>query len=414
MTDTSSPSELSRRSLLAGLAAAPIVTAATEQSLAQTVEPRWSPQQAQAALKDAKGTKLVLLGTAAGPVPGRSREMTSHVMLSNGSAYVLDCGMGVTNQFARTGIPFSVLKSIFITHHHADHNIEYGPLLIVGWIQGLPLDVRAFGPPPLRQMTDDFMRAYKQTVDFWAEDFHMKPLTSVNVQEISAAGPVTEDDNVKVSAILVEHPPVKPALAYRFDFKDRSIAFSGDTAPLEEVAKMAEGADVLVHETMYVPAVEKYIKGQIAQGRPVKFEAFMAHMKADHTPSEDVGRIAQRGGRQNACALAPYPGDRQHQRRHLARAGGEIFQGRDHCRQGSDGRVNWSKARMSALGQKQTCAAQKVMSALPPKADMCSALAHVRFVPIADMCSAKGHVCFSPESGRVPYNFRCPHWAVVG
>ena len=28
---------------------------------------------------------------------------------------------------------------------------------------------------------------------------------------------------------------------------------------------------------------------------------------------------------------------------------------------------------MSALGQKQTCAAQKVMSALPPKADMCGA-----------------------------------------
>jgi ribonuclease BN (tRNA processing enzyme) len=93
----------------------------------------------------------VLLGTAAGPVPGRSRQMTSHVMLINGVAYVLDCGMGVTNQYARTGIPFHALKSIFVTHHHADHNIEYGPLLIVGWIQGLPLDVRAFGPPPLRR-----------------------------------------------------------------------------------------------------------------------------------------------------------------------------------------------------------------------------------------------------------------------
>ena len=43
---------------------------------------------------------------------------------------------------------------------------------------------------------------------------------------------------------------------------------------------------------------------------------------------------------------------------------------------------------MSALGQKQTCAAQKVMSALPPKADMCGALGHVRFVPIADSCAA--------------------------
>ena len=40
---------------------------------------------------------------------------------------------------------------------------------------------------------------------------------------------------------------------------------------------------------------------------------------------------------------------------------------------------------MFALGQKQTCAAQNVMSALPPKADMCSALGDVRFVPIADI-----------------------------
>ena len=43
---------------------------------------------------------------------------------------------------------------------------------------------------------------------------------------------------------------------------------------------------------------------------------------------------------------------------------------------------------MSASGQKQTCAAQKIKSALPPKADMCGALAHVRYVPIADISFA--------------------------
>ena len=42
----------------------------------------------------------------------------------------------------------------------------------------------------------------------------------------------------------------------------------------------------------------------------------------------------------------------------------------------------WSNTEMSALGQKQTCAAQKSMSALPPKADMCSATRHVCFVPM--------------------------------
>ena len=40
---------------------------------------------------------------------------------------------------------------------------------------------------------------------------------------------------------------------------------------------------------------------------------------------------------------------------------------------------------MSALGQKQTFAVQLGMSALPLKADMCSATRHVRFVPIADI-----------------------------
>lgn len=127
-------------------------------------------EQAQVALKDAKQTKLVLLGTGDRPQPGRTRHMTSHVMLSNGAAYVLDCGLGVTNQFARTGIPFGKLRSIFITHHHPDHNNEYGPLLVAGRVQGLPLNVRVFGPPPLKQVTEDLLRAYKTTIDFWAED----------------------------------------------------------------------------------------------------------------------------------------------------------------------------------------------------------------------------------------------------
>ena len=47
-----------------------------------------------------------------------------------------------------------------------------------------------------------------------------------------------------------------------------------------------------------------------------------------------------------------------------------------------------SREAMSALGQKQTCAVQNAMSALPPKADMCGACRYVRFVPKADLCTA--------------------------
>jgi len=47
---------------------------------------------------------------------------------------------------------------------------------------------------------------------------------------------------------------------------------------------------------------------------------------------------------------------------------------------------------MSALGQKQTHAVQTGMSALPPKADMCSATRDVRFGPIADMTGLFDHL----------------------
>ena len=87
-----------------------------------------------------------------------------------------------------------------------------------------------------------------------------------------------------------------PSLGYRFDFHDRSIVFSGDTTPLQAMARLAMGADVLVHEAMYNPAVEAFVRAQIASGGQVKFEDFMAHMKADHSPVEEVGRIAQEAG----------------------------------------------------------------------------------------------------------------------
>lgn len=303
----------SRRGVLRGLAAVPTlgvpaIGVAAEPAKADRSSDKTVPvciekesERVAQQLSDPKGTKLVILGTGAGPGPvgperKRVRRMTSHVILSNGAAYIVDCGLGVTNQFGRTGIPFSKIRSIFITHHHPDHNIEYGPLVVLGWINGMPVSVRAFGPPPLKEMTADFLRFAKATIGFWAEDFKIKPLEAVEVQEVSTAGPVTEDENVKVTAAVVEHPPVKPALAYRFDFHDRSIAFSGDTAPLDVVAQLAKGADVLVHEAMYVPAVEAFVRERIANGFPVKFEPAIAHMKADHSPVESVGRIAQEAG----------------------------------------------------------------------------------------------------------------------
>ena len=57
---------------------------------------------------------------------------------------------------------------------------------------------------------------------------------------------------------------------------------------------------------------------------------------------------------------------------------------------------------MSALGHKQTFAAQKGMSALPPKADMCSATRYVRFVPKADIAPSLHYIIGSHYSSKTP------------
>jgi ribonuclease BN (tRNA processing enzyme) len=282
----------SRRTFVCGLIGAPALGLSSVSAVTAPAE-IVAADLIQTTLRQAKGTQLVLLGTGAGPTPGRSRRMTSHLMLSNGAAYVLDCGLGVTDQYARTGTLFSALRSVFLTHQHPDHNIEYGPLLVIGWTQRMPNNVRAYGPPPLKQMTADFLNAYRTTLDFWTQEFHTPALTAIEVHEVSAAGPVMQDENVKVSAIIVEHPPVKPALGYRFDFKDRSLAFSGDTTPLESVAAMAKGADVLVHEAMYTPAVQQYFRDLLGPVPPALLDGLIADMKAAHSAAEDVGRIAQ-------------------------------------------------------------------------------------------------------------------------
>ena len=297
-------SAFSRRRLLAGVATLPLVGVAIPSAADAQPAPETDPATlARRALAGATGTKLVMLGTGGGPVAGRRRGMTSHVLISGGSAYVVDCGLGVATQIARIGVPLSHVSNVFITHHHADHNIEYGPLLLLAWIDGRQTPISAYGPPPLAQMTTDYRRMQRFTTENWSADVGIPAFPETIVREIVANGPVMRDALVTVTAAIVQHPPTAPAFGYRFDFHDRSIAFSGDTVAVPAMVELARGADVLVHEAMYLPATEKYVRAMgdkqpdgSTPMSPEAIEHLIDHMKRDHTPADQVGRIAQQAG----------------------------------------------------------------------------------------------------------------------
>jgi len=236
-------------------------------------------------------TRLILLGTAGGPRPRKARSASAQVIVSHNVAYVIDCGDGVARQLSFAGIPFNTLRHIFITHQHSDHNADYGNLIWLAWTAGLSTPVDTWGPPPLEKMTKLFFEMNAYDIETRISNEGRVPIVPlVHVHEIRDDGAVMVDDNVKVTAALVDHPPVVPAFGYRFDARDRSIVISGDTAPSDNLVRLARGADVLVHSVMYPAAIDRLV-GRVPNAAALK-ESILAHQ----TSAEDAGRIAQAAG----------------------------------------------------------------------------------------------------------------------
>ena len=242
---------------------------------------------------DAQGTRtrLILLGTGGGPTPKKSVSAPAQVIVINGAAYVVDCGDGVARQLVLADVPLRGVRHVFITHQHSDHNADFGNLLLLAWASGLATNVDIWGPPPLAKMADLFLAMNAYDIDIRIRDEGRPPLAPLmHPHELTRGGVVMRDDNVTVTSALVDHPLVEPAFAYRFDGPDRSIVISGDTARSDSLVNLAKGADVLVHEAMWMPAVDRIVS------RDPNAATLRKHLLASHTAAEDCGRVAEAAG----------------------------------------------------------------------------------------------------------------------
>jgi ribonuclease BN (tRNA processing enzyme) len=256
--------------------------------------------------QDAKPkTRVILLGTKGGPrVGGTGRKNPSTLLMINDQPYLVDCGYGCSQQMVAAKVALPRLRDIFITHNHSDHMLEYGGVIYNAWAAGLKTKVEAFGPPGLARSTQAFFEYMKQDIDIRIADEGRPDLRGlVAVHELDKPGAVMRNADVSVTSALVRHPPFTHAYAYRFDAADRSVVISGDTAYAPELAEFARGADVLVHEVMYLPGVEALL------ARNPNAATLREHLLASHTLTEDVGRIAAQAGVKTLVLSHLVPGD---------------------------------------------------------------------------------------------------------
>ena len=254
------------------LALAGAATLAAPAALAQTAKPR---------------TRIVFLGTKGGPRVENGPSNPANLVMVNDTPFVIDCGMGVSRQLVIAGVPIPSVKFIFISHHHSDHNLEYGNLVYNAWVAGLSTPIQSFGPKGIEAMTKTYWELNKFDVETRIEDEgRPDPRKLLIAKDITEDGVVLQTQDVKVTAFRTPHPPITDNFAYKFETPDGIIVFSSDTNYNPKLAEFSKGADVLVHEALYLPWVERLV-ARVKNGATLK-----KHLLESHTTAEDVGRVA--------------------------------------------------------------------------------------------------------------------------
>jgi len=230
---------------------------------------------------------VVFLGTAAS-IPTVARALPSVVVKRKNEVLMFDCGEGVQRQMIRASVGFHRKMKVFVSHMHGDHVLGLPGLLQTMSLLDRQQKLDVYGPVGIKA----FVEAVRATVQF--------VLTfPIEIHEIKDEGVICEETEYEVKVARTDH--VVPSLAYaliekprpgRFNPKKaetlgvpegplwsklqrgekvktpkgrvvkpeqvvgaprpgRKIVYSGDTRPVESLLRLAEGADLFVHEATF-------------------------------------------------------------------------------------------------------------------------------------------------------------------
>jgi ribonuclease BN (tRNA processing enzyme) len=236
--------------------------------------------------------RLVTLGTRGGPAirTGFKPSPSANLIVFDNVAYVIDTGYGTSFKLVESKFSLPQLRYVFITHHHSDHNAEFGLLAYNAWAMGLKSPIDAYGPAGMTRLAQGFWDAYQFDIETRMADEGRPDLRKLVHAHEYTEGEVLKTEKLRVSALRNVHPPITESFALKFEFPGNTIVFSGDTAYHPPLAQFAKGADILVHEAMLGPAIEFIVRANPNAATILK------HLEASHTLVADVGRIATEAG----------------------------------------------------------------------------------------------------------------------
>lgn len=231
------------------------------------------------------------------PQVERDRAQSCTAILAGGSFLVFDTGAGSGLKADLGNLPLANLDAVFFTHLHSDYISDLPVFMNNSWRYGRQQRLNVFGPAGTAEVVAGFNQALGPDVAFRSQNevAQSAPVDVGQSQAATIANSAPSSDGrslrtygnvafavghdvavegaertlvyesrggVKVFAFLVHHEPVKPAFGYRIEYKGRVVVISGDTRKTENVARHAEGADMLIHEAYNKDIVNRTLSFQ--------------------------------------------------------------------------------------------------------------------------------------------------------
>jgi len=186
-------------------------------------------------------TKVIILGSS-NAIPTKDNENTHMVIVGKEHMVLVDCVSNPILRLEQAGLDFNDLTDIIVTHFHPDHVSGLPLLLMDMWLMGRKKQINIFGLHYTLDRIEDLMNFYS-----WAEwpEFFPVAFYRLPASEMST---IMENTEFKIYCSPVRH--MIPTIGMRIEFQHskKVMAYSCDTEPCHQVVRLANGADVLIHE----------------------------------------------------------------------------------------------------------------------------------------------------------------------
>jgi ribonuclease Z len=196
-------------------------------------------------------------------------------------------------------LPMGRLDGVFLSHFHSDNIAAQPDVNLASWVQGRKESLAVYGPPGVDKVIDGFNLAYSldngYRVDHHGSEL-LPPAAGQMTAELFTPGEIAwQDELMTVTSITVDHSPISPAVAYRIDYRGRSVVISGDTVATPALFEAAKDADLLLHDALSRPLLDPMIAAATEFNAP-SLATIMTDVIDYHADSQNLEAMAADAG----------------------------------------------------------------------------------------------------------------------